>query len=150
MGQLCYFLFKIWTSKHVHLCVYVSLCEYHAWGRRAGTWSAVGFQAGGPPVGRASRVCRPASSDRTVGSGSSAERLHASQTFPLSGPSRDRNWTTNLDVKHKNRPRKPTCKTSGDRILLFHYILMFLPFCDYVVLYNMGNVQNMCLCYAQV
>lgn len=71
------------------MCVRVRVCVHRALGRRAGTWNAGGFQAEGPPVGQAERACQPASSDTTVGSGSSAERLRACQRSPLSGPGGD-------------------------------------------------------------
>lgn len=71
----------------MYMCVSVL---YRAWGRRAGTWSVAGFQALGPPVGSVECVYRPASSGKSVGSGSSAALLHASQMFSQSGPNRDR------------------------------------------------------------
>lgn len=81
------------------LCVWMSACLYHAWGRRVGTWSAVGFRASGPPVEPVARVCRPASWVKPVGSGSSAAPPRASQTFPLSWPNRERERRTQRSDK---------------------------------------------------
>lgn len=106
------------------VCVCVCVL-YHAWGRRAGTWSVMGFQASGPPVGLVAHVCQPASEDKPVGSGSSAALRHASQTFPLSGPNREREGHRgrifNCDVKSRNNAviEREINRNDGNKVIRY-------------------------------